>query len=122
METGIPLSLAADDPQVDFDGVCQKVRAALEPARAHAISLHDELGDLLWLSESTMGPDEHNAVRDALEGFADERSPAVLTFDLGDCRSAVALRTVNARRRMVGLVMVIVDTRSITQDGGGVTR
>ena len=121
MEQGSPLKLV-DGPLVDFDGVCQKVRAALEPARAHAVSLHDARGDLLWLTESSMGPDEHNAVRDSLEGFANERGPPVLTFDLGDARSAVALRTVNARRQMVGLIMVVIDTRAITQDARGVAR
>src|SRR6516165_380697 len=62
MEHGKSLG-SADGPLVDYDAVCQKVRAALEPARAHAISLHDHRGDLLWLTESSMGPDEHNAVR-----------------------------------------------------------
>jgi len=70
MEHGKPFS-ATDSPLVDFDAVCQKVRAAVEPARAHAVSLHDENGDVLWLSESSMGPDEHNAVREAVEAFAD---------------------------------------------------
>ena len=66
MEHGKPIS-ATHGPLVDFDAVCQQVRAAIEPARAHAVSLHDEHGDVLWLSESSMGPDEHNAVIEALE-------------------------------------------------------
>ena len=40
MEQGKPFS-TTQSPLVDFDAVCQKVRAAIEPARAHAISLHD---------------------------------------------------------------------------------
>ena len=121
MEQGKPFS-ATESPLVDFDAVCQKVRAAFEPARAHAVSLHDESGDLLWLSESSMGPDEHNAVREALDSFARRDAPPVLAYDLGDARSAVLLRAVNARGALVGAVMVIMDTRSIKPDAGGLAK
>jgi EAL domain-containing protein (putative c-di-GMP-specific phosphodiesterase class I) len=118
MEHGKPIS-ATDSPLVDFDAVCQKVRAALEPARAHAVSLHDEHGDVLWLSESSMGPDEHNAVREALDSFQTPGSPPVLVYDLGDSRSAVLLRAVNAGRAMVGAIMVVMDSRVIKQNARG---
>ncbi len=113
MEQGKPL-MATDSPLVDFDAVCQKVRAAVEPNRTHAVSLHDELGEMLWLSESSMGPDEHNAVREAAETFADPSSDSLLAIDLGDARSAVMIRALNNRRAMVGLVMIIMDTRIVS--------
>jgi EAL domain-containing protein (putative c-di-GMP-specific phosphodiesterase class I) len=118
MEQGKPFS-ASDSPLVDYDAVCQKVRAAVEPARAHAVSLHDEQGDVLWLSESSMGPDEHNAVREAVEAFSDGSGPPVLVTDLGDSRSAVLLRAVNARRSMVGAIMIVMDARVVRQDARG---
>ncbi len=118
MEHGNPFS-ATDSPLVDFDAVCQKVRAAVEPARAHAVSLHDEHGDVLWLSESSMGPDEHNAVREAVEAFSDTGSPPVLVHDLGDSRSAVLLRAVNGGRAMVGVIMLVMDARVVKQDARG---
>lgn len=121
MEQGTTFT-ATDNPLVDFDGVCQKVRTALEPARAHAISLHDEHGELIWLSESSMGPDEHNAVRDALEAFAKPGGPAVLAYDLGDAHSAVLLRVVNTHKVLAGAIMAIVDTRIIKQDVRGAAR
>jgi EAL domain-containing protein (putative c-di-GMP-specific phosphodiesterase class I) len=118
MEHGKPYS-ATDSALVDFDAVCQKVRAAIEPARAYAVSLHDEHGDVLWLSESSMGPDEHNAVREAVEAFADIEGPPYLVFDLGDSRSALLLRAVNGRRAMVGAIMVVMDSRVVKQDARG---
>jgi EAL domain-containing protein (putative c-di-GMP-specific phosphodiesterase class I) len=118
MEHGKPFS-ATDSPLVDFDAVCQNVRAAVEPARAHAVSLHDEQGDVLWLSESSMGPDEHNAVREAVEAFSSTGSPPVLVYDLGDSRSAVLLRAVNGQRAMVGVIMLVVDARVVRQDARG---
>jgi EAL domain-containing protein (putative c-di-GMP-specific phosphodiesterase class I) len=117
MDHGKPYS--ADGALVDYDAVCQKVRAAIEPARAYAVSLHDEHGDVLWLSESSMGPDEHNAVREALEAFANVDGPGVLVFDLGDSRSAVLLRAVSARRALVGAIMVVVDARVAKLDAHG---
>jgi EAL domain-containing protein (putative c-di-GMP-specific phosphodiesterase class I) len=121
MEQGKPFS-ATDSPLVDFDAVCQKVRAAIEPARVHAVSLHDEKGDVLWLTESSMGPDEHNAVREGFDAFSKVNAGPVVAYDLGDSRSAVLLRVVNARRLMVGAVMVITDTRGINQDDKGAAR
>jgi EAL domain-containing protein (putative c-di-GMP-specific phosphodiesterase class I) len=118
MEHGKPYS-ATDSPLVDFDAVCQKVRAAVEPARAYAVSLHDQSGDVLWLSESSMGPDEHNAVREAIEAFSNPGGPPVLIYDLGDSRSAVLLRAVNGRRAMVGAIMIVMDARVIKQDARG---
>jgi len=118
MEHGKPFS-ATDSPLVDFDAVCQKVRAAVEPARAYAVSLHDEHGDVLWLSESSMGPDEHNAVREAVETFSGAGSPPVLVHDLGESRSALLLRAVNGQRVMVGVIMLVLDARVVKQDARG---
>src|ERR1700730_10265143 len=83
MDQGKPFS-ATMSPLVDFDAVCQKVRAAFEPARLHAVSLHDEKGDGLWLTERSMGPDEHNAVREAFEAFPVANGPPIFDYDLGD--------------------------------------
>ena len=112
MESGN--SLATTDPSiVDFDGVCAKLRAACEPVRAQAVSLHDESGDILWLTESSMGPDEHNAVRDAMEAFARPAAPECSVSDLGAGRSAVLLKAVNPSRKLVGAAMLIIDTRHV---------
>jgi EAL domain-containing protein (putative c-di-GMP-specific phosphodiesterase class I) len=121
MEQGKPFS-ETESPLVDFDAVCQKVRTAVEPARAHAVSLHDEKGDVLWLSESSMGPDEHNAVREAVDSFSSADAPPVLAYDLGDARSAVLLRAVSPRRALVGAIMLIMDTRIIKPDERGLAK
>jgi len=114
MEQGKPL-MQSESPLVDFDAVCQRVRAAVEPNRTHAVSLHDETGDVLWLSESSMGPDEHNAVREAAEAFSNPAAAPILSFDLGDSKSAVMVRAVNSRRAIVGLIMIVMDTRIVSQ-------
>jgi EAL domain-containing protein (putative c-di-GMP-specific phosphodiesterase class I) len=107
--------MQSESPLIDFDAVCQKVRAAVEPNRTHAVSLHDESGDVLWLSESSMGPDEHNAVREAAEAFSNPAAAPILSYDLGDSKSAVMVRAVSSRRAIVGLIMIVMDTRIVAQ-------
>lgn len=113
---------APESPPVDFEAACQKIRAALDSVRVHAVSLLDEKGDVLWMTEGSMGPDEHNAVVEAFEAFSKVNGPVVHDYDLGDSRSAVSFRIVNTRRAMAGAVMVVMDTRGITQDDKGVAR
>lgn len=107
--------IASQSSMMDLPAVSANIRAALEPARTHAISLHDEQGDVLFLSEGSMGPDEHNAVHNALEHFADPNAAPIEAFDLGDSRHAVMIRTINARRAMVGLVMIVMDSRIVAR-------
>jgi EAL domain-containing protein (putative c-di-GMP-specific phosphodiesterase class I) len=113
---------SAMSPLVDFGAVCQKVREAVEPARVHAVSLHDSKGEVLWLTESSMGPDEHNAAREAFEAFSSANGPPVLDYDLGDSRSAVLFRAVNSRRSLVGAIMIVMDSRGIKQIDKGAAR
>jgi EAL domain-containing protein (putative c-di-GMP-specific phosphodiesterase class I) len=113
---------SAMSPLVDYDAVCQKVREAVEPARVHAVSLHDNKGEVLWLTESSMGPDEHNAVREAFEAFSNANGPPVLDYDLGDSRSAILFRAVNSRRSLVGAIMIVMDSRGIKQVDKGAAR
>jgi EAL domain-containing protein (putative c-di-GMP-specific phosphodiesterase class I) len=121
MEKGQTSSVKAI-PEPDFAAICHSVRTALEPARVHAVSLHDENGELLWLTESSMGPDEHGAVHAALEAFSKPAGPTLLDFDLGDGRSALLVRAVNAARVLVGVTMIILETRVFKSSSGGAAR
>jgi len=114
--------LETDPSLVDYVGVCQKIRTALEPVRAHAVSLHDAEGDMLWLTESAMGPDEHNAIQQAFEAFGDGSGPNAVAYDLGDARSAVLFKITNRKRVLVGAAMVIVENRAIKQDARGASQ
>ena len=53
----------------DLLSIFQKICAALEPARTYSVSLHDEQGEPEWLSQGTLGPDEHQIALDALTLF-----------------------------------------------------
>src|SRR5271163_4515404 len=51
----------------------------------------------------------------AAETFVDPSAAAALAIDLGDLRSAVLIRAVNTRSTMVGVIMIIMDTRIVAQ-------
>jgi EAL domain-containing protein (putative c-di-GMP-specific phosphodiesterase class I) len=121
MEQGIPVDSTVG-PLVDFDPVCQRVRAAIVAARVHSVSLLDDRGDVLWMTESSMGPDEHDAAREAFDAFSNPQARPIFAYDLGDSRCAVLFRAVNERRVLAGAIMVVMDTRGIQQDEKGLSR
>ncbi len=121
MEQGTNAGATAS-PLVDLDTICRRIRAALEPARAHAVSLHDERGDVLWLSESSMGPDEHDAVHGALAKLGAPNGPGIVIADLGDGRSAALIRVIGDERLLVGVVMIVLDARVIRPGHGDPAR
>ena len=44
----------------------EALKQALSGNRLQSISLHDERGDVLWLDEGALGPDEHNLILEAI--------------------------------------------------------
>jgi len=100
----------------NFDGICQQVRHALAPATTQAVWLYGADGRLLWMTSSILGDEE--AAQTAQRAFSAPRAPAVFVSPvgraagLGPC-SFVAFRAVDAKSRLVGVVMVVVKTFEI---------
>lgn len=93
----------------------RELRRAVPDVRVLMCSLHAADGDVLWLSEGFLGPDEHCAVLAGCEQFVTPDAPAMLVEELDDGRCAVLLRVTTIARRFVGLVMYLVDGRSTTR-------
>jgi EAL domain-containing protein (putative c-di-GMP-specific phosphodiesterase class I) len=105
------LPIASEGGQVsELESIGQQMLSGLSALRLASLSLHDERGDVLWLNESVMGPDEHEAVRAALEAFAGASAGVAPRYehDLGDGRVAVALGA-SHRGTVLGLAMVVID-------------
>jgi EAL domain-containing protein (putative c-di-GMP-specific phosphodiesterase class I) len=103
--------IASEGGQVsELESIGQRMLGGLSALRLASLSLHDERGDVLWLNESVMGPDEHEAVRAALETFAGASNVAAPRYehDLGDGRVAVALGA-SHRGTVLGLAMLVID-------------
>ncbi len=90
-----------------------QLRAALPPLRLHSLSVYDLEGEVLWLSEGALGPDEHNLVIEALASLGDDPSIAYREDELEDGRAAVLLAARSPRAGLAGIVMILVDSKSL---------
>lgn len=109
----------AERERVTPDSLGQELREALRQIRVHSISIHNDECDVLWLSEGALGPDEHSAALEAMGAFGLENSRQHADYDLGDGRSAVMLPARSPYGEVLGLAMVIADTKSVEHDGTG---
>ena len=89
-----------------------QLRAALPPMRLHSVSIYDSQGNVLWLSEGALGPDEHSLVLDALETLAASAGRGSCEHRLEDGRIAAFLAVRAPQGHLVGLVMVLADIKS----------
>src|SRR5690348_6583863 len=64
------------------------LKQALSGNRLQSISLHDERGDVLWLDEGALGPDEHNFVLEAVSALNAAPDKAYIFQNFGDGRAA----------------------------------
>lgn len=110
--TGLAKGGSVERPAGELEAIAKRMLSAVSGVRVSSLSLHDEHADVLWLTESVMGPDEHEAVRTSLEIFAGEGAPIRYEYDLGDGRVAVTLRAGHGSGSVVGVVMLIVDHKA----------
>jgi EAL domain-containing protein (putative c-di-GMP-specific phosphodiesterase class I) len=89
-----------------------QLRAALPPMRLHSISIYDSQGNVLWLSEGALGPDEHSLVIDAMETLAAQSGRNSCETRLEDGRIAAFLAVRAPQGHLVGLAMVLADLKS----------
>ncbi|HVS77937.1 MAG TPA: EAL domain-containing protein [Steroidobacteraceae bacterium] len=89
-----------------------QLRAALPPMRLHSVSIYDSQGNVLWLSEGALGPDEHSLVLEALEALAADGGKSCCENRLEDGRIAVFLAVRAPQGHLVGLAMILADLKS----------
>ncbi len=79
--------------------------------RLFALSFHDFRGDVLYLSEGVLGPDEHEIVGEAVTRFSTPETPDTCFWDLTGGRTAIALAARQGSHGFCGLLFMIVDTK-----------
>ena len=102
-----------DHLQSTAETIGLELKEALQLRRIDSLSIHDRNGDLLWLSEQTLGPDEHNVVMEAITVFEVEGNRSYVSENLGDGRSAAFLASATPHGELVAVVMAIADSRTI---------
>ena len=90
-----------------------ELKEALQLRRIDSLSIHDRNGDLIWLNEQTLGPDEHNAVLEAIAVFEAESSRSYVSAQLGNGRGAAFFASSTPHGELVAVVMATADSRSI---------
>jgi EAL domain-containing protein (putative c-di-GMP-specific phosphodiesterase class I) len=90
-----------------------QLRAALPPLRLQSVSIYNLDGDVLWLSEGALGPDEHSFVVEAIEALRDPSAPLHRERDLQESGGAVFLGVRSPRGELVGIVMILVDAKAL---------
>src|SRR5690348_16311721 len=80
--------------------------------RLHSVSIYDSQGNVLWLSEGALGPDEHSLVLEALETLTGAASKHCCENKLEDGRIAAFLAVRAPQGHLVGLAMILADLKS----------
>ena len=95
----------------------EALKQALVGTRLQSISLHDERGDVLWLDEGALGPDEHNLVIEAAAALAAGADKTYVFQVVGDGRVAAFLPSRSPLNDLLGLAMIIADAKFLDSKG-----
>ncbi|MEP7312395.1 MAG: EAL domain-containing protein [Pseudomonadota bacterium] len=105
---------------VSIDDLGAQLRELFLDLRLHTLSLHDDKGDPVWLSEGALGPDEHGLVMEALDVFELETTRPCVERSLGNGHTALLFALRDARGARSGVALLIADSRGV--DGRGQER
>lgn len=94
----------------------QQLRELLPPRRLHSVSVCDHEANVLWLSEGALGPDEHSVVVEALGALAADSSMPCHEMALEDGRHALFLPVRSPTGSLVGITMILADSKSVGDD------
>src|SRR5262245_26851698 len=95
----------------------EALKQALSGTRLQSISLHDERGDVLWLDEGALGPDEHNVVMEAISALNEATDQNFHFVVIGDGRSAAFLPARSPLNDLLGIAMIIGDSKFLDAKG-----
>jgi EAL domain-containing protein (putative c-di-GMP-specific phosphodiesterase class I) len=101
---------------VTVESLGQQLREVLPTRRLHSVSLCDHEANVLWLSEGALGPDEHSLVVEALELLAVDTSLPSHELGLEDGRIALFLPVRAPTGDLVGIAMILADSKSVGDD------
>ncbi len=94
----------------------QQLREVLPTRRLHSVSLCDHEANVLWLSEGALGPDEHVLMVEAIEQLSADTALPCHETALEDGRLAVFLPVRAPTGKLVGVAMILADSKSVGDD------
>ncbi len=102
-----------DSAPATVESLGRQLKDALALRRMQSISVWDAEGNVQWLNEGALGPDEHTLVLDGFEQLRADRSLMSQESGLEDGRYALFLPVRAPSGDAVGLVMVLTDVKSM---------
>jgi EAL domain-containing protein (putative c-di-GMP-specific phosphodiesterase class I) len=109
---------AALRPQTEAPGetagiLGAQVLSLLPALRLHSLSIFDAKGEVQWLSEGALGPDEQGVVEEAIAALTATTTRAHHDATLADNRAALFLAVRTPRATLAGLVMLLMDAKTL---------
>lgn len=83
------------------------LKDSLQVPRLVSLSIHDGDGELLWLSENLLGPDEHTVILDGIEELRAADALTHVQHDMGDGRQATVFAARTDTGRFGAVVMAM---------------
>jgi len=111
----VPTPASSSGPAT-VESLGQQLREVLPPRRLQSVSLCDHEANVLWLSEGALGPDEHMLVMESLEVLGADPSLPCHETALEDGRLAVLLPVRAPMGNLVGVAMILADSKSVGDD------
>ena len=107
---------AAPAGPATIESLGQQLREILPTRRLHSVSLCDHEANVLWLSEGALGPDEHGLVVEALGLLNEDHTLQCHEMAVEDGRLALFLPVRAPSGKLVGIAMILADSKSIGDD------
>lgn len=107
---------AAPAGPATIESLGQQLREILPTRRLHSVSLCDHEANVLWLSEGALGPDEHSLVVEALGLLNEDHTLQCHEMAVEDGRLALFLPVRAPTGKLVGIAMILADSKSIGED------
>jgi EAL domain-containing protein (putative c-di-GMP-specific phosphodiesterase class I) len=98
------------------DDLGRALLEVLSAWRPQGLSLHDSVGDTLWLNAGTVGPDEHGFVVLALDVFALEPYREHIHRKLEDGRRALFVAARDPLANCIGVVCAFVERGAVDDE------
>jgi len=105
-----------DAAPASVESLGRALREILPARRLHSVSLCDHEANVLWLSEGALGPDEHSLVMEALELLGADTTLPSHEMGLEDGRLALFLPVRAPTGDLVGIAMILADSKSVGDD------
>lgn len=107
---------AAPHGPATIESLGQQLREILPTRRLHSVSLCDHEANVLWLSEGALGPDEHSLVVEALSLLNTDHTLHCHEQATEDGRLALFLPVRAPSGSLVGIAMILADSKSVGDD------